>query len=534
MIRLAAGLLAAWSWGAAAASGPAADELLPFALVVGHNDGGAGMVELRYAHRDARKLRDVFLELGRLEPSRVWTELDPEAAELRRSMAELDAAMTRARAGGRQVLLIFYYSGHAKDGYLRLGDSRLGMHELKQWLNDSPAQVRLALLDSCQSGELTRLKGGRLAPGLVEMESTRGHIIVTSSAASEGSQESDEIGGSFFTHYVVSGLRGDADASGDGSVSLREVYQYAYDRTVHRTASTRGGIQHPTYGYRLSGRGEIPLTRTGSLDSGLRFPAALAGNYLIYDLDAERIAAELNKRAGRERLIALAPGRYAIKKRRRHDLLLGQVEVAAGGAVVVDDAALVPTAFEDDTTKGLVRIEAAPWQIGYSLRLGAEAFFDAPTRRDLFYTAGQVGFQLAFHDLLARNLVLTFDLLLAAGEDETRVVLDTGVEQTVAADFLRFQLGAGLYYQIDWSWFGLYGGPRLVLLIASRDFGPPLQHYEAQSFGSLSPGVAAGLVFHIGSWDLLLEGRVNYLYYNVDGDASLGYGGGYLGVAYRH
>ena len=339
MIRLAAGLLAAWSWGAAAASGPAADELLPFALVVGHNDGGAGMVELRYAHRDARKLRDVFLELGRLEPSRVWTELDPEAAELRRSMAELDAAMTRARAGGRQVLLIFYYSGHAKDGYLRLGDSRLGMHELKQWLNDSPAQVRLALLDSCQSGELTRLKGGRLAPGLVEMESTRGHIIVTSSAASEGSQESDEIGGSFFTHYVVSGLRGDADASGDGSVSLREVYQYAYDRTVHRTASTRGGIQHPTYGYRLSGRGEIPLTRTGSLDSGLRFPAALAGNYLIYDLDAERIAAELNKRAGRERLIALAPGRYAIKKRRRHDLLLGQVEVAAGGAVVVDDAA---------------------------------------------------------------------------------------------------------------------------------------------------------------------------------------------------
>ncbi len=509
-------------------------EAIPYGLVVGHNNGGDDMERLHYALRDAEKLRDVFIELGKLDPDRVWTVLGGDADDVRAAMAEIEDTVGQAKESGQTVLLLFYYSGHAKDGQLCLGDSRLAMKELKRWLKDSAADVRVAFIDACQSGEITRLKGGVLAPSMVEVEHTRGHIIVTSSSASEGSQESDEIGGSFFTHFLVSGLRGDADASGDGTVSLREIYEYSYNRTVNRTASTRGGTQHPTYGFQMAGRGEIPLTRTAALDSGLTFPAGLCGVYLVYDLDGQRIAAELNKQAGQERFIAVPPGRYLIKKRRAHDLLLGRLDVLENQKVTVKDEEFESMAFEDDTTKGLVKVRERTWQVGYSLRMGAEAFFDAPTRDDLFYTSAQVGLQVAFHDLLARNLSLAVDFMLAGGKDDTEVELDSGLVQVVDTTFFRLQIGAGLYYHLDWSWFGLYGGPRLTLLMASRSFGEPLEHYPDQTFGTLSPGAALGSVFHIGNWDLFLEGRVNYLYYNIDGNSSIGYGGGYLGVAYRH
>ena len=64
------------------------------------------------------------------------------------------------------------------------------------------------------------------------------HAYLTSSSEDEASQESDQIGSSFFTHYLVSGLRGAADASDDDLVTLEEVYRYAREETLTRTAST--------------------------------------------------------------------------------------------------------------------------------------------------------------------------------------------------------------------------------------------------------------------------------------------------------
>src|SRR5207245_7416203 len=88
----------------------------------------------------------------------------------------------------------------------------------------------------------------------------RGLVLIASSAADEESQESDEISGSFFTHYLASGLLGDADASGDGKVTLAEAYAYAYGRTVGSTAETRAGAQHPVYLHDLGGAGDVVPT----------------------------------------------------------------------------------------------------------------------------------------------------------------------------------------------------------------------------------------------------------------------------------
>ena len=513
----------------------AGDDVLPFGLMVSHNRGFDNMERLRYAHRDAEKVRDVFVELGGLEPERVIMLQGGDAADVRSAMQKIEAQIASAKRAGHAVLLVFYYSGHAKDGELFLGNSRLSMRELKDWFNNSSADIRVAFVDACQSGEFTRMKGGSYAPSIVEVDKTKGQIIITSSAANEGSQESDEIGGSYFTHYLTSGLRGDADQTADGRVSLREIYDYSYHRTVHRTASSRGGIQHPTYGYQLAGQGEIPLTQIQRLESGLVFPKGLQGTYLVYDITKQCLVAELQKKATEKRTIAIKPGNYTVKKRRPADLLVKDVRIDPSQKTVIQDKDLSAIAFEDDTTKGLIRIEGRSWDIDYSLRIGVETFFDTPTRENLFYDAGQIGFQVELIDFISRNLSWAFDLLFGAGNDSTRLDLDDGQSQQVSTQFFRFQIGTGLYYRIDWPWFGLYAGPRLTFLYATRSLGEPFNNYPQQTFGTLSPGFALGARLHWGRWHLFGEGRVNYLYYNLtQEDVSMGFGGLYLGVSYRH
>src|SRR5207237_28652 len=140
---------------------------------------------------------------------------------------------------------------------------------------------RIGLFDSCQSGVITRSKGARPAPAFdvtrAKESGPRGLVLIASSAADEESQESDEIAASFFTHYLASGLLGDADASGDGKVTLAEAYAYAYARTVGETAETRAGAQHPVYLYDLGGAGDVVLTELAPTRGAMVFPASAEG-----------------------------------------------------------------------------------------------------------------------------------------------------------------------------------------------------------------------------------------------------------------
>ena len=98
----------------------------------------------------------------------------------------------------------------------------------------------------------------------------RGHAFLTSSSEDEAAQESDRIGASFFTHYLVSGLRGAADVTGEGKVSLNEAYQFAFHETLGRTSETQVGAQHPAYDIELSGTGDVVMTDLRQTSAGAR------------------------------------------------------------------------------------------------------------------------------------------------------------------------------------------------------------------------------------------------------------------------
>src|SRR5204863_4666070 len=119
---------------------------------------------------------------------------------------------------------------------------------------------------------------------------TKGHAYLTSSAATEVAQESDRIEASFFTYYLVSGLRGAADVNLDRRVTLQEAFQFAAQETLARTEQTVGGPQHAAYEFDLAGTGELVVTDVRSTQAGLVLAPELAGRIGVRDQHGDLVA----------------------------------------------------------------------------------------------------------------------------------------------------------------------------------------------------------------------------------------------------
>jgi hypothetical protein len=286
------------------------------ALLVGVNDGGAERVRLRYAASDARSFDKVLGELGGVAAADRRLVLDVGRAGLLEALGELRARAQAARtSGASRVEVLLYYSGHSDEEGLLLKGERLDYGELRRALEALPADVRIAVLDSCASGAFARAKGGTRRPAfLVDAgNKVKGHAILTSSSEDEISQESDRLGGSYFTHHLLSGLRGAADVTRDGRVTLNEAYQFAFHETLARTEKTRGGAQHPAYDIELAGSGDLVMTDLRATSAGLFLTEALEGRLFVRD-EVGNLVVEVEKLAGRPTELGLAPGRYRVRR----------------------------------------------------------------------------------------------------------------------------------------------------------------------------------------------------------------------------
>lgn len=281
-----------------------------FGFYVASNNGGSERVRLLYADNDVMSLSRTMTELGGVSPMDEVSLFEPDARELDDAVDLLRQAVSGAE-GARRTEVFFYYSGHSDERGLMLGDDLYGYGRLRDSLDTIGADVVVAVLDSCASGAFTREKGGiRRAPFLIDDSSRmEGHAFLTSSSADEVSQESDAIGGSFFTYYLVSGLRGAADTTRDGRVTLNEIYQHTYAETLARTEDTIGGPQHPNYDIRLTGAGDLVLTDLSQPTASLILGENLNGRVSVRD-NTGILVAEVNKRQDEPLTMALPPGEY--------------------------------------------------------------------------------------------------------------------------------------------------------------------------------------------------------------------------------
>lgn len=356
------------------AASPVEAAVRRFAVLVGNNNGASVELPLRYAESDAERMAAVLRELGGVQPADLVVLTGESEDTVRRTLITTNARISEAQSvPGTEVMLLVYYSGHADSDALHLGMSNFSLTELSELVRGSPAKVRLLIVDACRSGSLTRVKGGRAVPGfdIAEQESLRGEgmALLTASAAGEDAQESDAIGGSFFTHALVSGLRGAADRNGDGVVALDEIYTYAYGATLRATSVAASGSQHPTFHFDVRGFGSLPLAQlsvAGPNRAWLRVPDGLQVLVLKGDERGEVIA-EVGPHDGARRL-SLRAGRYFLRAREQDHLLEGTVELAAGAERQVEASELTRYAYAQ-----LVRKGGGPLSNVASYELGAMA-----------------------------------------------------------------------------------------------------------------------------------------------------------------
>lgn len=292
-----------------------------YLVAVGSDLGRADEPELRYAESDAERVASVMRQLGRVAPEHELVLRGGDAAGFRKALLSKNADIRRASRDSTYQALVVYYSGHADAEGLHLGDTTLPFEELRTIVESSPAQMRVLIVDSCRSGGITQVKGVQPSqPFAIRLEDrieVEGFAIITSSSGSEDSQESHALRASFFTHHLVTALRGAADKNLDAKVTLQEAYSYAYQETIRSSGRTLH-LQHPTYAYDIKGKGDLVLSHL--VEGQGRFGTlaiAEPGTYLVYENAAQGIlTSEVHVHEEGARVL-LAPGTYFVQRRAR-------------------------------------------------------------------------------------------------------------------------------------------------------------------------------------------------------------------------
>jgi len=315
-----------------------ADTPTTYALVVGSNAAGPGQTALHYAEDDARRVGQILGELGGVAQANVDVVLQPTPQSLRDHIAALEKKVAADLAAGKQARAFFYYSGHARAGGLDLGPSSFALSELRQRLFAIGATLTVVVLDACQSGAFSRVKGATPAADFSynsrqQLDAT-GVAVLASSSGSELSQESEALRSSYFTHHLLVGMRGAGDANNDGTVSVDEAYRYAYHQTLLSTAMTAVGGQHVSLEVDLKGHGEVPLSFPRAATRSIVLPAALEGQALVHDKRAKAVVAETHKAKGAAVRIAVAPGEYEVIVRQGAAMKRCQVSTVGGESAV--------------------------------------------------------------------------------------------------------------------------------------------------------------------------------------------------------
>lgn len=257
-----------------------------YAVVVGIGEYASSTIpRLRYAQSDALQVRDFLVNRhgGGFEPANVTLLLNDQATQLNIKSA-LGTVLARKTVKGDDVFI--YYAGHgatepdlsrrSPDGYAKylvpydadptdLYASAIPMTEIDTFFDRIESERLVFVMDACYAGAGGR--GFTVGPStraaylsddfLRHLSAGRGRVILAASDVNEASIELDDLGGGIFTHYFLEGVRGAGDVDGDGAITVKEAYDYLYER-VSRTAKNAGGVQNPVF-MAESMRGDIVL-----------------------------------------------------------------------------------------------------------------------------------------------------------------------------------------------------------------------------------------------------------------------------------
>ncbi len=438
-----------------------------YAIVVGANDGGPQQERLRFAEADADKVAAVLVELGEVQPANTRLLKQPTPTQVLSEIALLEEKL-RAHPPAA-TMLIFYYSGHAKASGLSLAGDELPLSTLRERLERFPAEVRLVLLDACQSGAFARAKSAARTADFsynsVDSLTVTGTAVLASSSASELSQEADDAAGSYFTHNLVSALRGAADADDDGKVTLDEAYRYTHARTLEDTVKTRVGSQHVTFDTSLRGQGGLTLTTMPKERRRVLLPAQISGRVLIAREDSGAIMADIKKAKGEQFSVTLPVGRYRSLVRSENKSYACALDVREGRDSNLELASCKRIPDPQWSTKGQGR-PRPPFALELGIGLGqmVDDSFDARLRLFAYEPKNRPTVRFQFQGAALWNALPFLSLLVEAMMLEQ---MEYNRNLSISDAFVR--------QSYAWRAFGVAAGIRATLWLLNDWVNPYVQ-----------------------------------------------------------
>jgi hypothetical protein len=214
---------------------PEAPDLQVWAVIIGVADYDHMRV-LRYPDDDAYRMY-AFLkspEGGALDDDHIKILVDEEAtlSNIKRVTGDVFAK------AGPNDLIMLYFSGHGVPGAFLPADFMGGtrnqlLHEdLMAILRRSQAKHKLFLADACHSGSMLTARGGRPREEKNQAffkklyATAPSTAFIVSSKSNEISVESSGLRQGVFSHFLIRGLKGEADANRDRYVDVTELYRY--------------------------------------------------------------------------------------------------------------------------------------------------------------------------------------------------------------------------------------------------------------------------------------------------------------------
>jgi len=216
-----------------------------FALVIGNTEyTDSGLAQLTAPGKDAEDFARVLKDTNICAFDDVKVLLNQPEPMVREAVDEF---FDQKKSDD---LLVLYFSGHGVRDELgalylavkntnrfRLRSTALKTDFIREAMDQSRSKRQVLILDCCNSGAFGQ--GMKAATGVsigtaTAFEAGYGRIILTASDSTqfawEGNQVIGETDNSLFTHFLVEGLEGEADLDGDGSITVDELYDYAYDK----------------------------------------------------------------------------------------------------------------------------------------------------------------------------------------------------------------------------------------------------------------------------------------------------------------
>ena len=149
-------------------------------------------------------------------------------------------------------VVLLYFSGHGLPGSFLPVDfdgfnNKVHHDEIKAIFEESKAKHKICLADACHSGTLMAMRSPTLENTLKKYytafdQSTGGTALLMSSKGEEYSLEDQGLRRGIFSHYMIRGMKGEADENGDKIVTITELFDFTHKKVRTYT----GNAQSPT------------------------------------------------------------------------------------------------------------------------------------------------------------------------------------------------------------------------------------------------------------------------------------------------